>query len=798
MSFCRHAYRHALRQQPTAALLDHVWISEEHLASAFRRFVNCQRRHESRVPGPLEARKRLAKRKNTALAGVGASGPPAADVGGLFGMNGSGHMQRKDNDSPWTRSWPEPLEVFSYPIPPPEPGEGYTSVDGIPFDSGIPFESAIPFDSGPDDPGDADEISRDEVLEKLLENCWTVQDIRKVIDQLPIDLQREPAYSLMVFSNLLSKSIHCPDRVFDEALLFLDDPALNPPGAGNYLTLVEHLVGYEATTVQRHKLLGAVERAIELGLIPGTEIGLIIRTLPNIKLGGTTLKQQENLGELARHHRRIWEALRGCSVLRLKDLDEGVLDRWLEQLVDAATPNEELLLLAKDIVLAGQGSSSTVCRWIPTLIRQCLSLSADPMVDESYFAYQTNIVNYVSDLLSPLDADLALGYIIQVSEALAFSQTSDGHRHAALKIWRDCLLDIPNVASLASSRVWMDVGPFDSPKFSTHHRVILRLWVLSSLSKSVHRDLIIWQPQPKATDPVVSALLRQFDLLTSDRNDADFFFNLVVALQELNLPYNHVLLMVFSVLATKYTNNRFARRVIEKLECSQMTMEDVVAHTFCFNATKSIFYPTFERMIRRIDVTSSEFLRDSIRLAESGRQGAFEFQRLLSRHTPLKIALAKSWSWQVRYHADIRRSQTSDEPESERAESSSSEYPDPEACLEMIHVLALSFAGSDKLSEKLSFYLVHWLYKYLRRHNAPIKPALVRALYHSGVVRFRRAGRRVPVPQYQFIMDLVREVEGGHVVRALDSGHHYVAANWLQMPERYLRDDEPFASHWSD
>lgn len=96
MSLSRHACRHAL-QPPTSALIDHVWISDDLLASTFKRFVNCQKRHESKVPGPLEARRRLAKRRNTALASVGNYGLP--DMGSLFGRNGTGHMKWKSNDS---------------------------------------------------------------------------------------------------------------------------------------------------------------------------------------------------------------------------------------------------------------------------------------------------------------------------------------------------------------------------------------------------------------------------------------------------------------------------------------------------------------------------------------------------------------------------------------------------------------------------------------------------------------------------------------------------------------------------
>lgn len=95
MSFSRHACRHAL-QPPATSLIDHVWISDDLLASAFKRFVKCQKRYESKVPGPLEARRRLAKRRNTALASVGNSGLP--DMGSLFGKNGTGHMKWKSNE----------------------------------------------------------------------------------------------------------------------------------------------------------------------------------------------------------------------------------------------------------------------------------------------------------------------------------------------------------------------------------------------------------------------------------------------------------------------------------------------------------------------------------------------------------------------------------------------------------------------------------------------------------------------------------------------------------------------------
>jgi hypothetical protein len=107
MSATGRAYRHSLRQAPSRP--EFIWIGDDLLSSTFRRFVNGQqRRYESRVPGPLEARKRLARRRNTALATSGQSLDIPANVANLFGANGSGHVRQWD-DSSWSPRWPEPL-----------------------------------------------------------------------------------------------------------------------------------------------------------------------------------------------------------------------------------------------------------------------------------------------------------------------------------------------------------------------------------------------------------------------------------------------------------------------------------------------------------------------------------------------------------------------------------------------------------------------------------------------------------------------------------------------------------------
>lgn len=80
---CRRAVQHGF-----LPISDHVWISDEMLSAAMHRFKlsRSHRRHGSSVPGPLEASRRLAKRRMMGLAVPG--GGAGSDVGAILGLGG--------------------------------------------------------------------------------------------------------------------------------------------------------------------------------------------------------------------------------------------------------------------------------------------------------------------------------------------------------------------------------------------------------------------------------------------------------------------------------------------------------------------------------------------------------------------------------------------------------------------------------------------------------------------------------------------------------------------------------------
>ena len=112
MRLSRNASGHVLQSSQAFAnstVSDHVWISQELLDSTFQSFAHGQRRRGSQVPGPLEARRRLAKRRNTALTSVAGFGP-FDDVSCLLGKDGKEHLGRRGSLMPGMSEPIDPID----------------------------------------------------------------------------------------------------------------------------------------------------------------------------------------------------------------------------------------------------------------------------------------------------------------------------------------------------------------------------------------------------------------------------------------------------------------------------------------------------------------------------------------------------------------------------------------------------------------------------------------------------------------------------------------------------------------
>ena len=585
----------------------------------------------------------------------------------------------------------------------------------------------------------------------LRQGDWDIEDARDQARRLGIDLQQEPKYSRMIFDKLPKRS----DEDWEQLLDFLGDPFLNTRGSGNYAAAVEWFTRSNANRGQI-AVMDAISRALELGLISSAELLQILKSLPKLCVSRTAMGFKDR-SILATYYDSMWKAIGRCNILGHAELDKEVVDAWLEELhvIGDFDLAGRIMAAAHNNALDANWPTLFLLDWLDHVGEH-----TSPIPHE-----------FLANILGHLDPDCAARCLIDVTEALVSSEQKLQDRNHQLEMWRDCLLDIPNASAIGSSQAWSDlplafvqdnrdISAASSPScsLSVQHQIIVRLWTLRSISHSL-------EPLPdrisKATDRSVYMLLSMYETTVS-QTKGSFLADLVHGIHELSMPYNALLLLATNVKLRKLTNKN-KRQALQHIEKSKMSLTDALTHQALYEPLRVHFHGVFEQMTRQLDLTSPESVEKCLRIARSGDlQGMWSIIRLLQNHTPFKIALNKAWvplpspeeMALVRYHPGPRDSQC----------------PDPYAAVDFIHRLAVTFSCCERLEPRSSFRLVHTLYDYLRCHGGPVHPSLVQAMYHAGVVRFRRKGYRVTASQFEYIMWIISKFEGRDVVRQLSEG----------------------------
>lgn len=646
----------------------------------------------------------------------------------------------------------------------------------------------------------------DELLEQRIQNVHDLSGIKRVIQELSLDLRREPGFSQLIFSHLLENDANIED--FQD---FLKDPSLNVNGAGNFLCLVEYLQEYETSKKVLHGYFTLMHQALRLGLISPEEIALIVKLTPGIRIGSGTLKSSDPEC-LAFCYKSMWDGIEACSILDSKDLGEETLNLWLGEIAETP-PNKATLLLGAQIIrkmVVFSLGSGECCRWVPAFMAQWMSLSTDSVVTDvelngrklSDVRNEENL-RYISSFLDLFNPELKVKHIIDVTEFLAFSLQGDDFQSKILEGWKLLLPKLGNPGPMLSSPRWTIIEPLSSDldvatelspetrEFYAHHRCLLRLWVVKTLGMSYGeaRDKAIEQAVYDQRGKILNDLMAQFDTLSSKLDDSDIFTNLIHSFQDLQLPQNSI--MVYA--AKQQTGKPVPRnmyRIFRALEDGSTNLAEVFSNIQTYTSSKPYLLSTFDRMVRNTDITTPSFLQHAIRTAETDEEGRSALLRLFRRHTPLKIALSRAWdnsdssslspelvntpslpflpSTTPPPSTSSSSSTPFPPPTPSTSESSTSpSLPSPMACLELFHILSLAFACSTRLTPRTSFRLVFWCYQFLIQHHAPIKPVVVRALYHAGVTKYREEGWKVTSTRFNLILQLVKEVEGEEVADSL-------------------------------
>lgn len=622
--------------------------------------------------------------------------------------------------------------------------------DGFPFyeqDTGLSGMGSWPVEVSI-----SDSAAREKYLEEYLQSNWSMTAIKGILNELDINLQHEPAYSRKIFSCLLAQSVRT--KAVDGSLFrFLDDLTLNIRGAGNYAAAVEHLASHETRLNQRSGCLGAIARALELGIIPPNEVRTIVKAIPKIRGVKSDPKY------MIEWYRQMWDAIGRCDVFTYGDLDAETVDAWLgilDQQHLAAGMN-----LASEIILTTQSSNSG-CSWVPKFIMQWLDLHVK-MGSEIDGAF-------VTQLLGHFNPDVVSEYMVRMTEDLTSSE-KDHHRVLLLEKWQDCLLELKDVKSLIRSPVWLDLNPQNvvTPdsgvsEIPANHQIILRLWALRTLSEHCGPP---WKRSKHVDAPIIQ-LFDHYESITKQTRNGDFLSNLMKDIHDLDIPFSGLMMLAVDMKIRK-NMTKATRKALQRLERSRVSFTDLFTDLHAYNSSKSLFFSSFEETVCQIDVSSIAFTNHVVHLAKTGdSKSVWTLIRLLRAHTPLKVSLAKSWPISGSPDRPTAIPNTISE-----SQSNPPNPPNPHDSLEMIHILAIVFSCSKNLTPRRSFHLVHWLYDFLMTHNAPVKPSLVRAMYHAGIIRYQREGLRVAPTRYLYIWELVKRFEDAEVAKELMEGPRY-------------------------
>ncbi|KAL4739629.1 hypothetical protein BDV11DRAFT_215141 [Aspergillus similis] len=720
MSLGRCVHRKGAIPSPTT-FTDYLWVSDELLASTFRRFVSGQRRYESRVPGPLEARRRLAKRRNTALASLAGSGP-GDDIASLLGKNGREHMK-----------WSEPERGFDIQFSSSAPPAPPMSL----FDH---FLSSDTFGGNLEDAGEfSTELTCEEFFGEKLQEYQTVNAIKSAIRELSIDLRQEPSSSRLLFDHILALSLR-KRAAADELALFLDDPHLNVPGAGNYLRLVEHSMSPMIRFHKRTALFNLVIRALELGVVPPEEIGAIITRWSEWRK--SCADSQKANRKLLKIYRAMWDAIGKCAVYGHRDMDQSLVQTWLGVCLEEATVG--YLRLATSILLATDYGMSLSSSWLPKFVSRLLR---DPN-----YSLPASDRDIIIESLKPFDIDTISNSLICGTETLISSQKT-----RRLRRWGKCLAELHDATEITLSGAWIHLR--EQPNSLAKRQLILqRLWILHTMRRFSQR---------RASQVTKSVTKRLYRLYESSRRvprrngqiKIDLWTSLVQHIARLKIPFN--LEAMADDLRTGKPMTNTMRKRLRQFQNEPLSFAKIFANTQAYNAARHLFFNNFDNQIRQVDIASPDFRLWAIQTARTGNSPAiWSVLRLLRAHIPLKIALSRAWPLPdpadgviVRYNPRSR----------------SAGAPDPHDALDMVHSLAASFACAKQLSPQRAYRLVRWLYLFLLRHGAPIQTPIARALYHAGVVRFRQEKGYISPIQYDYIWGIVEQTEGREYMRALRS-----------------------------
>jgi len=779
------AVQHAAHGAPVTSSA-HIWISDDLLQTSINAFTSKSgtqacRRHGSNVPGPLEARRRLAKRKLGHLAVAGAYGAPHIDPAMAFSWFGNRGYPSAQPEWKWSPPGADDAAQkgkHKYPKLP-----AWLDVKHPASDLGAAKTlDALELEPLPL----ADSFTWKEYKARIA-TAHSLGDIRKIIEELGSAMEDVKQCSILAFNRLRSiyklhhdsgKEEECP-KAFEVRLAmmeFLQDERLERSYGGNLLQLLRLLANEQVT---RHEFV--ILHGLSLSILshsadlPGTSRIPEQIAKHMLALGARTVSGIADSGLLLDLYSKVWVWCRTREPHEMQDLVADILSH-----VVGLDLSQDMSRLATEIVCYCRpsdipilyGTERQICDFRVEKDRRgtwlnSLAAFARKLIDHHRQAYNVTPAASESTYLMAFVQALPPDWIPKGTAVLTLALVDDlristepGLPLERLRLWTE---NIPADASFSGdtvanmfTSVAATTRPFEASflfrELTGHNicKLLLDYWLRLSRYAGFEASVPLQKDTISEDVKVAWRKARRWLELTSGHflnPDQISLASLVYAAQDQGLHWELILSDIFELLY--------------KLERPQ----DIDAVTRGFRRLRPSNCLTISHrhiLSNYIAETSSTDAYSALRVFNLDRR------LFLSQFPDLALDCVASPSVEAKNIVHLLRQH---DRHAELIPFARQHHPDcklsPER-VDLTHNLALAFANSNRFTCRGASSSVFFCWKYLRDNCAPIDDRMAKAIIMTSILKPIATSEWIPKAQMNWAFRVIRHMHGHDAAAELD------------------------------
>ncbi|KAI9792991.1 MAG: hypothetical protein M1833_000978 [Piccolia ochrophora] len=754
------------KRRPTHSL-PAIWITDEILADGYEAFARaCSlplppcARHGSSVPGPLEARRRLAKRRMTSVPSIeGAS----LDPGGLWEAV-AGSIEGR-----WT--W-EP------PTPTSRRQEGYKQV------------LLPPLPPEPDQASESAQLSQDRVelarkpgllarpsnrpkLDVLCEDLAKADNLAAVRALMGTFSHPVDGVDIASMTNVVMARIALFDAPSAEKLAFASELAMSHPET-QQLGDVLKMYAEPPTQGKSHVTVDHLIRSIPYGMMRSRHVRmlvLLVRDIADRTSGGGIEFEETNVDLL----HALWQVIESNLVSTWQSA-EGETVKALLNAIKILRPTDKAASLAAAVITKIPASQfESLESEISALFMQWMLLC--PTRDQAPLQNQPSPIAVNHPLLSLLDRlplNLVCFVVTDTVEMVRRSQQSRRHiPQETLACWAMTITSTSSIRELIISDQDLELiesylaVPWEVRRVASYLRT-------SSAEKTCRFVLTHWVPQRSAStrgeySASEDGLQRYLYSLTLHKSNFETYMDCIYALLQLQIPFMDSLRNLFDLL------NETQRPAMVVQVITELCRQGI-------HVPKEIFYHEIDR-ISKVNILLAEKLfqtQCSIGVDGSTAESCGPILHALrteSNTSPTRIinmlrCLGVDPSVHPRsrhraYHSSCE-AYNSQQSEGQRRGFRAHNNLSTRSATVLLDLLTY-LVSSPQVKPRVAYRWAYWCYRYVEYHGSPSGATFSRALLHGGATLWLEDEKRVSLVRLRYILDHVRDKEGLAVADVVES-----------------------------